>query len=207
MNEKSTVFEETYSNYLARIAKLDFAEISGQLGAEMAGEELVIPFFGKPYRISKQGLSDVSSNRPDFSACVVLFKYLLLCPNHDSIEDDWVTFKDFKDAAPFAGAFINYTETPLADHFAGDLARLEAAARKLNGQPPDAEFPYDLSVQFPALPKVPLLMLFNDADEEFGARCAVLFERRAETYLDMECLAMLGMQLFERLKDAADSKV
>ncbi|MBT8369022.1 MAG: DUF3786 domain-containing protein, partial [Deltaproteobacteria bacterium] len=113
-------------------------------------------------------------------------------------------FKDFKDAAPFAGAFINYTEAPLANHFAGDLVRLEAAARALNGQPPTADFPYDLCVQFAALPKVPVLLLFNDADEEFTARCAVLFERRAEKYLDMECLAMVGTQLFERLKRAAD---
>ena len=202
--DKSSVFEETYASYLARIARLDFARIAGRLGAELSGEELIIPIFGKAYSISKQGIRDLSGKRPDFSVCVVLFKYLLLCPDHDPLEDDWVTFKDFKDAAPFAGAFVNYTEAPLADHFAGSLARLEAAARALNGHPPAADFPYDLSLQFSALPKVPVLVLFNDADEEFAARCAVLFERRAEKYLDMECLAMVGSLLFEQLKRAAD---
>ena len=206
MNEKSSVFEETYTNYLSRIAELDFARIAGRLGAEMDGEELVIPFFAKPHRVSRRGLSDPAGSRPDFSVSVVLFKYLLLCPDHDPTETDWVSFKDFKDAAPFAGSFVNYTEIPLADHFAGNLARLKAAAHALYGQPPAAEFPYDLSLQFPALPKVPLLILFNDADEEFGARCAVLYEKRAETYLDTECLAMVGMQLFERLRAAADSE-
>jgi hypothetical protein len=126
-----------------------------------------------------------------------------MCPEYDPIEDDWVSFKDFKDAAPFAGSFINYTEVPLAHHFAGNLTGLKKAARTLGGQSPDVAFPYDLSLQFAALPKVPLLMLFNDADAEFAARCAVLFERRAEKYLDMECLAMVGMQLFEWLKRAA----
>ncbi len=202
--QKASVFEETYTNYLARIAELDFARIAGRLGAQLAGEELIIAFFGNSYRVSKQGLSDPSGKRPDFSVCVVLFKYLLLCPDHDPIEVDWVTFKDFKDAAPFAGAFVNYTEAPLADHFAGNLTRLKEAARTLGGQPPDVEFPYDLSLQFLALPKVPVLMLFNDADEEFAARCAVLFERRAEKYLDMECLAMVGSLLFEWLKQIAD---
>ena len=204
MNEKSSVFEETYTNYLSRVAELDFARIAGRLGAELDGEEMIIPFFGLPHRISKQGLKDPSGRRPNFSVSIVLFKYLLLCPDHDPIEDDWVSFKDFKDAAPFAGAFVNYTEIPLANHFAGDPARLEAAARKLNGQPPAADFPYDLSLQFSALPKVPVLMLFNDADQEFAAHCGVLYERRAEKYLDMECLAMVGMLLFERLKRAAD---
>jgi hypothetical protein len=59
-------------------------------------------------------------------------------------------------------------------------------------------------MQFTALPQIPVSMLFKDADEEFVARCAVLFERRAENYLDMECLAMVGMLLFEYLKPAAD---
>lgn len=205
MNEKASVFEETYTNYLHRVAELDLARIAGRLGAEMAGEELIIPIFGNSYRISKHGLSDISGRRPDFSVSVVLFKYLLLCPDEEPIEDDWVSFKDFKDAAPFAGAFVNYTEVPLANHFAGNLTRLKEAARMLGGQPPVADFPYDLCLQFSALPKVPVLMLFNDSDEEFAARCSVLFERRAEKYLDMECLAMVGSQLFERLKAAEDA--
>ena len=39
MNEKSSVFEETYNDYLTRIADLDLARIAGRLGAEMVGDE------------------------------------------------------------------------------------------------------------------------------------------------------------------------
>jgi hypothetical protein len=200
----SSVFEETYTNYLAQIAKLDFNQIADRLGAEMVGEELIIPFFGNPIRVSAAGISEPSGSRPDFSVCVVLFKYLLLCPDHDPAENDWVSFKDFKDSAPFAGAFFNYTEIPLAKYFSGRLKDLEAACLGIHGHPPAETFSYDLCRQFNALPKIPVLMLFNDADEEFPAQSAVLFERRAEMYLDMECLAMVGMQLFEWLKRGAD---
>jgi hypothetical protein len=48
------------------------------------------------------------------------------------------------------------------------------------------------------------LLLFNDADKEFAAQCMVLFERGADKYLDMECLAMVGMLLFEYLKPPTD---
>ena len=197
---KSSVFEETYRNYLSRIAALDFKTIADRLGAEMVGEELIIPIFGKPIRISAAGISEPSGSRPNFSVSVVLFKYLLLCPDHDPAENDWVSFKDFKDSAPFAGAFVNYTEAPLAKYFSGCPEDLAAACQKINGYLPSATFSYDLCMQFNALPKIPVLMLFNDADEEFAAQCAVLFERRAENYLDMECLAMVGMLLFEYLK-------
>ena len=94
----TSVFEETYKNYLAQIAELDFARIAERLGAEMRGDDLIIPFFGNPHRVSNRGLSDPSGNRPDFTVSVVLFKYLLLCPDDDPVEDDWVSFKDFKDA-------------------------------------------------------------------------------------------------------------
>ncbi len=199
--QKSSVFEKTYRDHLSQIAQLDFGKIADRFGANIVGDDIIVPFFGKPHRISAEGLSDASDNRPDFSVSVVLFKYLLLCPVDDPIEDEWVSFKDFKDTTPFAGSFVNYTEAPFANHFSGHVAQLEAAAKTLNGQRSAAAFSYDLCMQFPALPKVPVLMLFNDADEEFPARCAVLFERRAEKYLDMECLAMVGLLLFEYLKD------
>ena len=203
--EKSSVFDETYHDYLAQIAELDFKKIGDQLGAEMAGDELIIPFFGKPHRISAAGITAPSGSRPSFSVCVILFKYLLLCPDHDPVENDWVSFKDFKDSAPFSGAFVNYTEAALAKYFSEHLKDLEAACRGIHGHPPVATFSYDLCMQFKALPKISVLLLFNDADDEFAAQCRVLFERRAESYLDMECLAMVGMLLFEYLKPPADT--
>jgi hypothetical protein len=170
----------------------------------MVGEELIIPVFGKPLRVSAAGITRPSGGRPNFSVCVILFKYLLLCPDHDPVGNDWVSFKDFRDSAPFAGAFFNYTEVPLAKYFSGRLNDLDTACRRIQGHPPAATFSYDLCMQFDALPKIPILLLYNDADEEFAAQCAVLFERRAENFLDMECLAMAGMLLFEWLKRTAD---
>ena len=40
----------------------------------------------------------------------------------------------------------------------------------------------------------------NDRDVDFPAKCSILFERRADKYLDMECLAMLGWLLADRLR-------
>ncbi len=84
--DKSSVFEETYTNYLAQIGKMDFEKIADRLGAETLGDELIIPVFGKPMRISSDGISESSGSRPNFSVCVILFKYLLLCPDHDPVE-------------------------------------------------------------------------------------------------------------------------
>jgi hypothetical protein len=64
--------------------------------------------------------------------------------------------------------------------------------------------PYDLSVRFEALPRVSLLLLFNDRDDEFPAGCKVLFNQHAETYLDPESLAMTGSFLAKQLHRAGE---
>ncbi|MBG0779148.1 MAG: DUF3786 domain-containing protein, partial [Desulfotignum balticum] len=44
------------------------------------------------------------------------------------------------------------------------------------------------------------------SDEDFPADCSLLFEKQAAQYLDMECLAMIGMVLAQLLagKDNPD---
>ena len=114
-----------------------------------------------------------------------------------------MSYKDFKDAAPLARAFYNTVTHPIAETFSGQLPKLEAAGRKIDGYPPRDQYSYDLTIQFDALPKVSVLLLFNDKDAEFPAQCSVLFEKRADKFLDMECLAMVGMLFFEYLKAGA----
>jgi hypothetical protein len=102
--------------------------------------------------------------------------------------------------------FANDVERAISGYFSGRLNDMEQACKTLGGYPPDIEVTYDLSMQFDALPQVPVILLFNDADDEFPAKSSVLFERRAEDYLDPECLAMVGRLLFTCLKKAGNNK-
>ncbi len=113
---------------------------------------------------------------------------------------NWMSYKDFKDAAPLIQAFYNTVTRPIAETYSERLDELEKAGKAIGGFPPAEEFSYDLAMQFDALSKVSLLLLFNDRDEEFPAQCSVLFEKRTEKFLDMECLAMVGMLFFEYLR-------
>jgi hypothetical protein len=126
---------------------------------------------------------------------VLLSKYLLMCPKNQPLDASWVSYKDFKDAGPFVGGFRNNAEVPLERAFGSDPAELRKRCGALGGVSAFEDFPYEVTMRLPALPKIPILLLFNGADEEFPARCAMLFERRAEKYLDMECLAITGWAL------------
>jgi hypothetical protein len=199
---KSPIFEETYKNYLAQVAGIDIPFRATLLGIGLKEGEALIPLLGKPFRVSPLGVFDPSGQEPDHAVRVVLCKYLLLCPETEPIGEEWVSFKDFKDAAPFVGGFINNTEKALVKHFSGRLDRLKEACQKLGGLPADLEISYQLALRFEALPKISILLLFNDEDEEFPAQGSLLFQKKAAEYLDMECLAILGWFLTDALLQA-----
>jgi len=67
---------------------------------------------------------------------------------------------------------------------------------------PEFEFPYDISAMFKALPRLPILFLFNDKDDQFPAQTSILYERRAASFLDAECRIMIDWYLLEHLKRA-----
>jgi len=199
--QRAAVFDEIYANYLADVAALDLDAIAARLGVERDGGAVVVPFFGSPFRVSGKGVADEQGFRPSHAVSVILCQYLLLCPSEDPpASTDWVRYSTFKDALPFAAGFRNTAERPIGQTFAGRLEDLREAAALLGAAPTAAPFACDLAVRLPALPTVPLLMMFDDRDEEFPAQCTLLFENRASAYLDMECLAMLGMVLASWLK-------
>jgi len=153
---------------------------------------LILPFFGQPYRSSAKGIMDASGEEPVHSVKVVLCRYLLLYPLVEPQNREWVSYKDFKEAAPFVDGFQKNTERAIARNFSGKLEVLTKACLGLGGRDPGFDWNYQLKMRFEALPQIPLVLLFNDQDEEFPAHCLILFERRAFQYLDMECLAIVA---------------
>lgn len=203
MTEKSPIFEETYNNYLAQLAEINLVLTAERMGILMEGDKVEIPFFGRPFRVSSQGVFDPEGHEPIYAVRVVLCRYLLLFPATPPFGEDWVSYKDFKDAAPFVGGFVSNTEKALVKYFSGRLPQLKEACRIMGGRPADLDLSYEVASRFDALPQIPILLLFNDEDEEFTAQGTLLFQKKAAEYLDMECLAMLGWFLTDALTQAA----
>ena len=200
MTSKNSVFEKTYKYYIAQVSEIDFKPIEQKLGVHAEGNDVTISLFEKSHKVSGSGITDPSGDQPSLDICVILCKYLLLCPGVYTKEKEWVSFRDLKDSGPLTTYFANDVERAIAAYFEGRLDDMKEASKLLGGSPPDIEAAYDLAMQFDALPRVPVMLLFNDADDEFPAKSSVLFERRAEKYLDAECLAMVGRLLFTSLK-------
>jgi hypothetical protein len=204
--DEKTVFEKAYEMYLSQLRELSFASIAPKIGAEFSQGRLRLPLLDRIFEVSVDGIVGPQGKRPGYDVCVILSKYLLLCPETPPLGANWFSFKDFKDTRPLHNYFANDVERAVAGHFSGRLDALQRACAVLGGYPPELKVSYDLTMQFYALPMIPIVLLFNDADSEFPAQCTLLFPSRTEAHLDGECIAMLGFQLCRRLKKADAEK-
>ena len=202
MTQRSEIFDTHYRDYCQQIASADLPAVRDRLDFELENNIARIPFFHETYEVSGQGIFNLETGQQaDYMTSVILAKYILLCPAKRHLDPDWCTFRDFKKESHFTNAnyFNSDTTGRIQSRFTGRLPDLEAASTRLGGQPHTTNLSWDLSIEFSVLPRLSLLLLMNEADEDFPADCRVLFQKQAEHYLDPESLAMTGGLLAKNL--------
>lgn len=203
MTKQAAVFKETYTKYLQDLAGIDFREKAVMLGAENTGDGLIIPFFNHQFLVSKDGVRGFDE-KPSFALKVMLLKYILMCPdNFPKAPTSWRPFRDFNNSTPLISYFTNTTTVLIEKYFAGDCALLLERVKGLGGEIVESPI-FDISVKFSALPRIPLLLNYNGADDLFSASCSLLFRSTTEYFLDMECLTITGTYLTKKLLEKDD---
>ena len=192
----TSIFEKIYHDYLEHIKKIDLKSLSERINSNASwnGKELKISLFSKTFFILKQGIFNSLGKRALHTEIVVLSRYIIGFPKN-KIEDKgkWKHYRDFKNAAPLLNTFSNNVEKKIASTFSGKKELLIECCERLCGISYTEEWHYDVSFLFQALPHIPLLLLFNEADELFPAQCIILFKETIEYFLDMESVAILGL--------------
>ena len=199
MPSDESIFDQTYRHYLDQIQTLDLKTIAPKLGAHLHKQCWAVPLLGRTYQISPEGFFNSAGKRPAFEVCVILAKHLLMFPEVPPATGQWSHYRDMKDAGPLTVYWANNVEGAIVKRFQGSAQRLENAAATLGGVPPAEPLAYDVDLIIPALPRIPVRLLFNEAEEEFPGNCLVLLRKSAEVYLDAESLAVLGALVYRRL--------
>ena len=207
MTSGPNIFDTTRQEYLRRIGETDLREIAQKIGATYVKNTLIAPLVTRNYMISPKAVTDEQDREAPFPVCVLLSRYILHCPAFPSGNTNWTAFRDFPGTSPLLCYFTGEIEDALAKFFANGLPLLQKCCTDLGGRIAEPAVHYDLGCAFTALPKLRLLLLFNDADEEFPAAATLLFEKMAGDYLDPESLAILARHLYERLQEIAGMQI
>jgi len=108
----------------------------------------------------------------------------------------WIAFTDLPDGMFYTAAFQGYTGNELAKAFGNDLDAFKSAAQLLGGW---QETLGDAAFAFQALPRVRLLAVGWQGDEDFPPSYRVLFDGNSHNHLSTDACAIMGSTLTRRL--------
>jgi hypothetical protein len=187
-----------------KVAPLSFAALAAGLGAtygEEAGRPyLAVAYFGYCLQVFKDELRYPPGAPADPWDAILLYNYIA-SQGQEPPSGRWIAYNSLPNSVSKAKTLARL-EVKLADHFAGQTAQLKERAAEVGGEMAavggeDA----DVQVAFLPLPRVPILLLFWDADpeEDFAPQAKFLFDASVTNYLDLESILFLVEHLMERL--------
>ena len=160
--------------------------------------QLILSLWGRPIRIAcpEWQAYPVGEENPLSAYDQALLLYYLTIADGEPLSGEWIAFSDLPDGRFYNQAFQGYSGKELARAFQDDRAAFERAAQALDGLRKPLG---DAAYMFQALPRVPLMAVFWQGDEEFPSTCQVLFDAAARHYLPTDAYAILGSTLTRRL--------
>jgi hypothetical protein len=164
------------------------------LGATIRDGSFSVPLFGNPCDVTDDGVYQ-DARKLDTIGAILVLRYLLV-GGSAPLEHAWTPYRDLKDGAQFAAFIKANIEDKLAAAFGGRSKRLAARLEGIGGRPYEGDVRADLTALLHPFPKVPVLCLFWDRDQEFPASLQFLFDRSAPSYLDLESLAVVLQYIY-----------
>ena len=125
-----------------------------------------------------------------------LIAYYLHSSDGTPPANSWIAFTELPDGRFYTQAFQGYTGQELARHFGDEVGQFEETAVALGGM---ANVLGDAAFRFRALPRVPVLVVCWQGDEDFPPSYKILFDAHTPHYLPTDACAILGNMLTKRL--------
>ncbi|HUJ90197.1 MAG TPA: DUF3786 domain-containing protein [Syntrophorhabdales bacterium] len=189
LTEGKSNYDAVLTGLLEEAKSRNAAANAPALGGSLVDGSAQIPLFGD-ICVVKDDAVYKGDPKLDTIGSILVLRYLLTAGD-DPLRNAWVPYRDFKDGAQFAFYIKANIEDLLAKTFAGNQALLRERLQALGASMYRSEAKPDVAAALRPLPRVPLLVIFWDKDEEFDASFQFLFDESAESFLDMEALAVL----------------
>ena len=187
----------------AKIAPLNFHDLAEGLGAVYGEEDgrpyLAFSYFGQALVVFHDEVRYPIGAAPNPWDAILLYNFIA-SGGKSLPTGTWITFQSLPNSVSKAKTLVRL-EKELAEHFAGNPSQLRRQAAALGAEPVQASESADFQGVFWPLPRVPVLLLFWDAEpeEDFQAQAHFLFDSSVRDFLDLESLLFLVEQLMDRL--------
>lgn len=155
-------------------------------------------FWGQETRLTFPALvaTDRQSDRELGAASQALLMYYLHTADGYTGSGRWISFSELPDGRFYNQAFQGYTGREIAKKFKNDILDFEKAAQGAGG----SKYPHgDKAYIFIMLPRVSLLAVYWQGDEDFPSSAQILFGAELSHYLPTDACAIAGSMLTRSL--------
>jgi hypothetical protein len=186
-------------------AGIDPVAAAARCGVSFHGDvgegRFTVPFLGDAVAISYPELEfDPGGGLPPHVRALLV--YYLATSDGSAPLGNWRAFADLPNGLFYSRAFQGYTGDALVRSVGDRAHRLSEAVASLGGHalaPDELATNADSAWVLPGLPRVPVVIVWWDADDEFPARAELLFDVTASSHLPVDGCAVLGSWLTYRL--------
>jgi hypothetical protein len=146
-------------------------------------------------RVMEPVAGSIPAGGPSIDLQVILLIYLLSA-QEVPLADKLVTVGSLKGGKCFFQGPHDFPLDPLIEQYGNDIKGFLDRGLSLGGVKEDYG---DVSVRFPALPRVPVVMVLWGADEEFPPRLSVLFDVSIDQLLPLDVIYGLVAEICRRM--------
>lgn len=180
--------EELIAKLREEVKDIPFAAVAGGLGATLRDGCLVLSCLGREFVISPAG--DIRTHGPMTPWIKILLLHYIRTAGKEALSGKWVSFGALKSGMVKALSFSRECEEPLKELFDRDAQKAAGALLQM-GAEARGDFPTPAAWRLFLLPKLPVVILYWPAEEEFPSKASILFDATADRFLDVESLIFL----------------
>jgi hypothetical protein len=160
-------------------------------------DSYILPYLNRKYIVNHssgevkplQNESEISLHQQ------ILFLHYLASANGTPLTGEWITFKELPGGQFYVNPYQNRTIKPLLKYFGQNQKKFEEIALSLGGRPSTFG---DCSIILYPFPRVPLVYVLWEGDQEFAPSANILYDSAAADYLPTEDYALLpGLIIWE----------
>jgi hypothetical protein len=185
-----------------QLAQMDPAQVAERSGAAAAAGSaaLELAYYGRPVRV---GLAPVVVEALDDGPEIPLAEQALILhyltrADGEPLAGDWITFREVEAGEFYWSAFVKRAKSPLVGFFGSRPELLAELAPKVGGEGPGISG--DVSVVVRAFPRVPIMLVLWEGDDEFPADGNLLFDAGIGHYLITEDVALAaGLPIYKMM--------
>lgn len=194
---KSDWREELILNLKEEVRGISFSEIAKDLGSELKDNNLIIKCLGREFEISPDG--EITTQGYITPWIKILLLHYIKTRGKGELSGRWVSYSELKAGVVKALSFIRECEDPLKELFDRDFDTIETILTRF-GAERRSEFPTSNAWRMHLLPKIPVLILYWQKEDEFESKVKILFDSTADRFLDAESIIFLVEGLVKNLE-------